>query len=63
MQEREVFYFQKFFKKAYYCIDTMQILMSDNTEDSLLEMSLITTVYWIMNISQQDVGLLTKNLE
>ena len=63
MQEREAFYFHKFFEKAYYCIDTVQVLMSDNFEDSLLEMSLMTAMYWIMKIDQQDAGVLIKKLE
>lgn len=54
MQEEAAFYFQKFFEEAYYCIDTMQLFMSDNSENSLLEMSLITAVYWTMKISQKD---------
>lgn len=63
IQEQEAFYLQNFFKKAHCCIDTMQVLMSDNFVASLLEMSLITVMYWIMKTGQQVAGVLPIKLE
>lgn len=61
MQEGETFYFQNFFEKAYYCIDTMQELKSQFW--GLTTRNVIIHSYVLDNIGQQDAGFLTKKLE